>query len=179
MVFIAQEVEEAARKLNFAFSGVDKPQNNDGVYGLRYDNFIVPLVKAVQELSKMSEGLIGENDELKSEVRNLKSEIDKLKSAISSGNSLSTSLSSASLVQNVPNPFTNATTIKYTLPSKFTSAQLIITDKNGRQLKQLNISDKGNGTLHVDASTLSSGTYNYSLIVDGKVISSKQMVLVK
>ena len=49
---MAQEVEEAAKKLSFEFSGVDKPENKDGLYGLRYDNFIVPLVKAVQELSK-------------------------------------------------------------------------------------------------------------------------------
>src|SRR6266498_1561163 len=62
--FIAQEVEAAAKKLNYDFSGVDKPQNKDGLYGLRYDNFVVPLVKAVQELSQ-------QNDELKSEIRNL------------------------------------------------------------------------------------------------------------
>ncbi len=143
---------------------------------LNYTELIPVLIKGMQEL----------NDELKFEVRNLlagqaslKSEIDKLKSVISSGNSLSTSLSNASIAQNVPNPFPNTTIIKYTVPSKFTSAQIVITDKNGKQLKQLNISDKGNGTLHVDASTLSSGTYNYSLVVDGKIVSTKQMVVLK
>jgi trimeric autotransporter adhesin len=64
-------------------------------------------------------------------------------------------------------------------PSKFTSAQIIITDKNGKQLKQQHISSNGNGTLRVDASTLSSRTYNYSLAIDGKIISTKQMVLAK
>src|SRR6266542_4864708 len=34
--FIAQEVEAAAKKLNYDFSGVDKPQTKDGLYGLRY-----------------------------------------------------------------------------------------------------------------------------------------------
>src|SRR5205085_7133862 len=38
--FIAQEVEEAAKKLNFQFSGIDKPQSNGDLYGLRYDNFV-------------------------------------------------------------------------------------------------------------------------------------------
>ncbi len=47
--FIAQEVEEAARQVGFEFSGVDKPRNKHGVYGLRYAEFVVPLVKAVQE----------------------------------------------------------------------------------------------------------------------------------
>ncbi len=48
--FIAQEVEQAAKELNYDFSGVDKPKNAEDSYGLRYAEFVVPLVKAVQEL---------------------------------------------------------------------------------------------------------------------------------
>ena len=47
--FIAQEVEEAAIATGFNFSGVDKPKTEDGMYGLRYAEFVVPLVKAIQE----------------------------------------------------------------------------------------------------------------------------------
>ena len=47
------------------------------------------------------------------------------------------------------------------------------------QLKQLNITGAGKGTIHVDASTLASGAYNYSLYVDGRLIASKQMILTK
>jgi hypothetical protein len=47
--FIAQEVEEAANSLRFNFSGVDAPKNENDYYGLRYAEFTVPLVKAVQE----------------------------------------------------------------------------------------------------------------------------------
>ena len=47
--FLAQEVEEAARSVGFDFSGVDKPKNADDLYSLRYAEFVVPLVKAVQE----------------------------------------------------------------------------------------------------------------------------------
>lgn len=47
--FIAQEVENVANKLGFDFSGVDKPKNDKDHYGLRYAEFVVPLVKAVQE----------------------------------------------------------------------------------------------------------------------------------
>jgi hypothetical protein len=35
--------------VGFDFSGVDKPKNNADFYGLRYAEFVVPLVKAVQE----------------------------------------------------------------------------------------------------------------------------------
>jgi hypothetical protein len=47
--FVAQEVEAAARKLGYDFSGVDAPKNENDFYGLRYAEFVVPLVKAVQE----------------------------------------------------------------------------------------------------------------------------------
>lgn len=47
--FIAQEVEKAAQELNYDFSGVDAPDNDRDPYGLRYSEFVVPLVKAVQE----------------------------------------------------------------------------------------------------------------------------------
>jgi hypothetical protein len=47
--FIAQEVEAAANKIGFNFSGVDKPKNENDQYALRYSDFVVPLVKAVQE----------------------------------------------------------------------------------------------------------------------------------
>ncbi|MEZ4960183.1 MAG: tail fiber domain-containing protein [Saprospiraceae bacterium] len=47
--FIAQEVEQAAQHCNFEFSGIDYREQLDK-YGLRYAEFVVPLVKAVQEL---------------------------------------------------------------------------------------------------------------------------------
>ncbi|MBL8012117.1 MAG: tail fiber domain-containing protein [Flavobacteriales bacterium] len=47
--FLAQEVEAAAKSVGFDFSGVDQPKSADGLYSLRYAEFVVPLVKAVQE----------------------------------------------------------------------------------------------------------------------------------
>ena len=55
--FIAQEVEKAAQDLGYDFSGVDKPQNDKDSYGLRYAEFVVPLVKAVQEQQAMIQQL--------------------------------------------------------------------------------------------------------------------------
>lgn len=47
--FLAQDVEQAAKEVNFNFSGIDAPKNETDHYGLRYAEFVVPLVKAVQE----------------------------------------------------------------------------------------------------------------------------------
>lgn len=55
--FIAQDVETVAKSLGYNFSGVDKPENPQGMYGLRYAEFVVPLVKAVQELDANNKNL--------------------------------------------------------------------------------------------------------------------------
>ena len=165
--FVAQEVEQTAKKLGFEFSGVDKPTAEDGLYGLRYDNFVVPLVKAVQELSKQNETLFKKVDWLESIIRSF--------SDNTSPASTNTIITDATLEQNVPNPFTGITSIRYSLPQKFNHAQLVIADMNGRRIKQLTLSKGGNGMVNIDASMLSSGAYRYSLVVDGKLIDTKQM----
>ncbi len=53
--FIAQDVEKTAQQLGFEFSGIDKPENGEDYYGLRYSQFVVPLVKAVQEQQQIIE----------------------------------------------------------------------------------------------------------------------------
>jgi len=78
--FIAQEVEKAANGLGYNFSGVDAPKNDGDHYGLRYAEFTVPLVKAVQELSAENQKLIEENAIMRTELDTIKSKLDKLKS---------------------------------------------------------------------------------------------------
>jgi len=70
--FIAQEVEQVAKSLGFTFSGVDAPDNEKDLYGLRYAEFVVPLVKAVQEQQVMIEQLRKENEEIKAILYALK-----------------------------------------------------------------------------------------------------------
>ncbi len=53
--FIAQEVDSAARAVGYDFSGVDKVTDSDRMLGLRYAEFVVPLVKAVQEQQALVE----------------------------------------------------------------------------------------------------------------------------
>jgi trimeric autotransporter adhesin len=55
--FIAQDVEAAAEQCGYDFSGVVKPENEESQYHLGYSEFVVPLVKAVQEQQKQIEEL--------------------------------------------------------------------------------------------------------------------------
>ncbi|HEX6180634.1 MAG TPA: tail fiber domain-containing protein, partial [Chitinophagaceae bacterium] len=68
--FLAQEVEKAAKDANYNFHGITKPQNADGLYSLSYGDFVVPLVKAVQEQQAMIEKLQKKIEELEKKVAN-------------------------------------------------------------------------------------------------------------
>lgn len=70
--FIAQEVEQAANELGFLFDGVHVPKDKNDNYSVAYSQFVVPLVKAVQELSQKV-------DELKKINEKQQKEIDLLK----------------------------------------------------------------------------------------------------
>ena len=43
------------KELNYGFSGVDAAKGDKDLYALRYSDFVMPLVKAVQDLSKISD----------------------------------------------------------------------------------------------------------------------------
>lgn len=64
---IGQEVEEAANAINYDFSGIIKPADEKSSYNLNYAEFVMPLIKAIQEQQQMIE-------ELQQEVENLSNE---------------------------------------------------------------------------------------------------------
>ncbi len=66
--FLAQEVEQAAESLGYDFSGVDAPQHELDNYSLRYAEFVVPLVKAVQELEAENKTLRAHNADLEARL---------------------------------------------------------------------------------------------------------------
>ena len=77
--FIAQEVEQVAKELGFSFSGIDKPTNEKALYGLRYGDFVVPLVKAVQEQQVMIEQLTTIMEQQNKKIEMLVKEITLIK----------------------------------------------------------------------------------------------------
>ena len=63
--FLAQDVEQAAKETGFDFQGIDVPRNEMEVYTLRYTDFIVPVVKAMQEQQQVIEAQKAMISELK------------------------------------------------------------------------------------------------------------------
>jgi hypothetical protein len=69
--FVAQEVAEAATSAGYDFNGVHVPVNDEDNYSIAYSQFVVPLVKAVQEQQIIIENQQKQIDELKGIVREL------------------------------------------------------------------------------------------------------------
>ena len=139
---------------------------------LRYSDFVAPLVKAVQELSNKNDELSRQNDELKTRFERLEQLVlqgSNVKSAIS--------LSDARIEQNVPNPFNSNTLINYYIPENMGRSAIRINDMNGKLLKSFTVSTHGSGQIAIKANELSKGTYQYSLVVNGKIVDSKKMTI--
>ena len=188
--FIAQDVEKAAKSLGYDFSGVDAPENGKGTYGLRYAEFVVPLVKAVQELSEQNDQLREQNNRIQEQVNELTGLINKLLGkedasifrSENSGNSATglTELTNygASLEQNIPNPFDQTTVIRYTLPQACNSAQIVITNTSGGVVRQIPLYS-GTNSITIEGGSLQAGIYLYTLVADGNVVDTKRMILTK
>jgi hypothetical protein len=77
--FLAQDVEQAAREANYDFSGITMPKSTKELYTLSYEQFVVPLVKAVQELNAINESQKITNEKQKLAIEEQKLAIEELK----------------------------------------------------------------------------------------------------
>lgn len=172
--FVAQEVDKAATEIKYEFGGIDRPKNNNDFYGLRYAEFVVPLVKAVQELSE-------ENTALKNEIKEMKEQLNRVEALSEKNNNsnIDRGLSSIVLQQNAPNPFKGSTRIEYNIPLSSNNARISITDMKGKIVKILIIKNGGQGQVNVTAGMLSPGAYTYTLYVDGKYVDAREMIVAR
>ncbi|UTW61321.1 tail fiber domain-containing protein [bacterium SCSIO 12741] len=173
--FIAQEVDELTQKLGFTeFNGVDRPENDGDHYGLRYSEFVVPLVKAVQELSANQEQLLKTIEEQQVQIDAL---TGRDKTSATGLENAGADNPQVELYQNAPNPFTTDTQIKMVLPENVQQAQIIIYNLEGKQLKAYDVEGNGETSVTIHGNELEAGMYIYALITDGSVASTKQMIL--
>ena len=160
--FIAQELEEIFPEAVYTLP--------NGKKAIAYSEIIPLLVEAIKEQQN-------EIDELK-QVKGIQT-----RSAIgvadeqSDVNSLLDEKLEAKLYSNIPNPFKEQTTISFFIPEISSNASIHIYNLQGKQIKQINIESRGNGSVTINGYELTPGMYMYSLIVDGKEVDTKKMIL--
>jgi trimeric autotransporter adhesin len=163
--FIAQEVEEVIKRSGFVFHGIEAPQNEKDHYSIRYAEFVVPLVKAVQELS--------------AKVEEQQRQIDMLsrQGAHSNGSADEETQNLLVLYQNNPNPFHRDTEIRMNIPGTVHQATLFIYDMSGKQIDKRVINQRGLVISELEGGRLRSGMYYYTLVADNVASDAKKMIL--
>jgi hypothetical protein len=80
------------------------------------------------------------------------------------------------LRQNSPNPFNDKTIISYFIPENIKEAQIVIYDAMGVMIKKFDVRTNGEGSITFYPPALSKGVFTYSIIADGKLVSTKKMM---
>ena len=65
------------------------------------------------------------------------------------------------------------------IPESIHSAALFIYDMSGKQIKRIDISERGISHVSVTSEGLTEGMYLYTLVADGKMVGTKKMILTK
>lgn len=76
-----------------------------------------------------------------------------------------------------PNPVSNNATINYTLPSNYSNGQIVVRNMIGSTVKSTEIKSGVSGKYQFSTMELANGVYFYSIIGNGKTISTKKMVV--
>ena len=162
--YLAQELEKIFPDL--------VSQDSEGHYSVNYIGLIPLIVEALKEQKNEIEKLKGTGGfiSLKNNAASPTNE------AFAFGENISGTKVSA-LYQNVPNPFSQATRISYYLPETVTTAHLCFYDLQGKQLRQIALSTRGEGVELISGSQFSPGIYLYALIADGQEVDVKRMIL--
>lgn len=162
---IAQEVQKIYPDLVY--------ENKKGYLAVNYTEMIPILIQSIKELNDkvvyLSEKCA--SYENKSQTRGF----DDNSGSYSSGSSMFTE---ALLYQNNPNPFTQQTKIRFRLPEETTNSYIYIFNMQGVMLKQIAI-DNSQDSITVNGNEFGAGIYLYSLVINGKEIDTKRMILSK
>ncbi|MDN5213568.1 tail fiber domain-containing protein [Fulvivirgaceae bacterium BMA12] len=157
---IAQEVKKVFPELVH--------EDAKGFLSVDYISLIPVIIEALKE----------QNQTIANQQNQILALENKL-SAVDKNNLLQQRLEPAMLEQNSPNPFDQNTEIRYSLPANSAQATIFIYDLSGKQLINYALSSNGQGSVSIGAGELEAGLYIYSLVVDGKEVASRRMILTK
>jgi uncharacterized coiled-coil protein SlyX len=139
----------------------------------------------IKMLEDENEAQLKRMNEQQRQIEELQVQMQQLLSQVSSSNDGAIKISTAEreskpvLGQNIPNPFDNSTIIPFRIPKGCSSATIIISEAaTGRMITAIPVSCDETHAI-VEAGSLAAGTYQYTLIIDGKQIESRQMQLIR
>lgn len=139
-------------------------EGQDGYLAVNYTELVPILIRSIQEL--------------KQELNDVKSANDVALSRGATTDVAAAASSANILYQNTPNPFKEQTTIRFSLADDARDASICIFDMTGKMLKKLPISS-GETSVTVNGWELGEGMFLYTLLVNGREIDTKRMIITK
>lgn len=168
--FIAQDIQKILPEI--------VSEDHNGYLSIDYIAIIPFLVNAFNEQREIIESLKQEISELKDrELYRNNPLISSSQEQKSSKPTLEILDDLPQLYQNTPNPFNQDTEIKYYVPSSSINMNLFIFDLQGSLIKSIPIRSTGEGSYTLNGGELRPGLYVYSLMIDGREVASKRMIL--
>lgn len=179
---MAQDLKEIAPKLVTTFDYIVHDEENRELQKETYLKINDTAIKYMLINSiKEQQELIEEKDVKIAELADRLEDLEEIVNSIANNAVKDVELSNTPgvLLQNQPNPFGEETTINYVLPKGAKNSVIYIRDMNGNNLEVIVLDSNQTGSANLNAKALSAGTYTYSLVVDGKIIDTKRMILTK
>ena len=140
-------------------------ESQDGTLGINYVELVPILIRSIQELKQELDAVKGSGARMS-------------RSAYADGDDLSPAPNGNVLYQNTPNPFREQTTIRFRLADDACDAAICIFDLSGKMLRRLPVTS-GMTSVILGGSELGEGLFLYSLVVGGREIDTKRMVITK
>lgn len=157
--FLAQEIKKVYPNLVV--------EDEDGMLSIDYIGFIPVLVEAYKDLS----------NKIKEQESFIMGIVESANPSHMPAAVNTVYEDNLYLGQNKPNPFNSVTTIECGIPYDVSSAVIFIYDLQGKQVKRININERGKINTTIEATALSPGMYIYTLVADGNEVSSKRMII--
>lgn len=146
--------------------------SEDGTESINYLELVPLLVRCINELNTRLSALDGG-----ASIKPVSARSETTASQVLSIGS-TTDTNEVVLYQNRPNPFTAQTEIRFSLPEDAPQAFIYIFNMSGNMLRQIPV-DTNMRSVTISGGEFPAGIYLYSLVVGGKEIDTKRMILSK
>lgn len=140
-------------------------EGQEGYLGVNYVELVPVLICAIQELKQELDNVKGNNEDVKMSR--------SIATSVTTTNSIGNIL-----YQNTPNPFKEQTSIRFSLADDAQNAAICIFDMTGKMLKKLPIAS-GETSVSINGWELGEGMFLYTLLVNGREIDTKRMIITK
>ena len=173
-----------AQELRKVIPEVVKGDEDGGMMGVFYSDLIPVVIKAVQEQQGETVERAGEHRAISATSEGLDARLARLEKLVNEGSAAGVESSdiagAARLDQNDPNPTGEMTSISYFIPNSAAKAELVISEiGSGKVTERIALTGRGSGEISVRVKEYRNGTYIYSMVVDGRTVASRKMVVAK